>query len=331
MTIWTWPGRSSRTPGAVGADHRAASSAARRKDDASASGRSFGALFVSLLLLAVLGGGVYWGMGVVENNQSFKEFVAADYDSQRGRRRGHRSRFRRARAAPEIANLLLDKGIVESATAFVEAWRRTAAARTSSPAYKLKLRSPAADRPHRAARPGEQADQPVHRSREGLTVIETLAKLAEADRDPGRRLRGGGEGPGRARHHRRLVRPAGRQAGGDASIEGFLFPDTYGFDPAASATDILKMMVDQFLKVADDVECHGAGAGELGISPYEALIVASLAQAEAGKDEDFAKVARVAYNRAYKELIDCALPAVRRHRQLLAGAQRQADQDIRAT
>ncbi|WP_143162860.1 endolytic transglycosylase MltG, partial [Couchioplanes caeruleus] len=34
--------------------------------------------------------------------------------------------------------------------------------------------------------------------------------------------------------------------------------------------------------------------------PYEALIVASLSQAEAGIAEDLPKVARVAYNRAYK-------------------------------
>src|SRR4029453_14951696 len=35
------------------------------------------------------------------------------------------------------------------------------------------------------------------------------------------------------------------------------------------------------------------------ISPYEALIVASLAQAESGNDDDTGKIARVAYNRLY--------------------------------
>ncbi len=66
------------------------------------------------------------------------------------------------------------------------------------------------------------------------------------------------------------------------------------------------MMVDQFLTVAEEINFVDTARPTLGLSPYEALIVASLAQAEAGKAEDFAKVARVAYNRAVKELIDCA-------------------------
>ena len=44
---------------------------------------------------------------------------------------------------------------------------------------------------------------------------------------------------------------------------------------------------------------------ERKISPYEALIVASLAQAEAGNAEDLGKVARVAYNRVYSGNIPC--------------------------
>ena len=43
-----------------------------------------------------------------------------------------------------------------------------------------------------------------------------------------------------------------------------------------------------------------------GISPYEALIVASLAQAEAGNAEDLGKVARVAYNRVYSGTFPCS-------------------------
>jgi UPF0755 protein len=41
------------------------------------------------------------------------------------------------------------------------------------------------------------------------------------------------------------------------------------------------------------------------ISPYEALTVASLAQAEAGNDDDMGKVARVAYNRLYSGDFPC--------------------------
>ena len=44
---------------------------------------------------------------------------------------------------------------------------------------------------------------------------------------------------------------------------------------------------------------------ERKISPYEALIVASLAQAEAGNVADLGKVARVAYNRVYSGNFPC--------------------------
>ena len=64
------------------------------------------------------------------------------------------------------------------------------------------------------------------------------------------------------------------------------------------------MMVAQFIKVADEIDFKAKAQG-LGLSPYEVLIVASLAQVEAGKIEDFPKVARVAYNRVVKEQIDC--------------------------
>jgi UPF0755 protein len=71
-----------------------------------------------------------------------------------------------------------------------------------------------------------------------------------------------------------------------------------------TAADILKMMVAQFNKVTADINFK-ANAQKLGVSPYEALIVASLAQVEAGKESDFKNVARVAYNRAVKKMIDC--------------------------
>jgi UPF0755 protein len=87
------------------------------------------------------------------------------------------------------------------------------------------------------------------------------------------------------------------------SIEGFLFPSTYEFDPGATAEDMLRTMVNQFIQVAEDINFMDAVAA-LNITPYDALIVASLAQAEAGVPEDIGKIARVAYNRLYRDF-DC--------------------------
>jgi UPF0755 protein len=89
------------------------------------------------------------------------------------------------------------------------------------------------------------------------------------------------------------------------SIEGFLFPDTYEFKPGATATTMLKEMVKHFLAVTKGLTFSGRVRDGLDISPYEALIVASLAQAEAGNVDDLGKIARVAYNRVYSGDFPC--------------------------
>jgi UPF0755 protein len=83
-------------------------------------------------------------------------------------------------------------------------------------------------------------------------------------------------------------------------IEGFLFPDTYEFPPDATAAQVLETMVGRFLTVAEEIDFVERVEAERQILPYEALIVASLAQAEAGTEEDLGGVARVAYNRVYR-------------------------------
>lgn len=77
--------------------------------------------------------------------------------------------------------------------------------------------------------------------------------------------------------------------------EGFLFPASYDLLPDASATDVWSLMVKRFDIAADEADLV-TRARQLGYTPYEVLTVASLVQAE-GAPGDFAKVARVAYNR----------------------------------
>src|SRR3954452_15055267 len=56
-------------------------------------------------------------------------------------------------------------------------------------------------------------------------------------------------------------------------------------------------MVEHFMTVAKEVGFVKQAETQRNITPYEVLIVASLAQAEAGNADDLGKVARVAYNR----------------------------------
>jgi UPF0755 protein len=80
------------------------------------------------------------------------------------------------------------------------------------------------------------------------------------------------------------------------SAEGFLYPATYTIDPGTKPVDALNQMVTRFIQ-ADRDSGFSADAKSLGITPYEALIVASIIQAEAKFDADMPKVAEVIYNR----------------------------------
>jgi UPF0755 protein len=94
-----------------------------------------------------------------------------------------------------------------------------------------------------------------------------------------------------------FTRRDGKKVSGTA--EGFLFPDTYEFPPKATASEILSTMVGKFVDTTTDLGFVDTAEQKMSISPYEALIIASLAQAEAGVPGDMAKIARVAINRAY--------------------------------
>jgi UPF0755 protein len=77
--------------------------------------------------------------------------------------------------------------------------------------------------------------------------------------------------------------------------EGFMFPASYDLTGDETARTLLRSLVKRFNQASADVGLE-ARAKEVGLSPYQVLIVASLLQAEAAPN-DFGKVARVIYNR----------------------------------
>jgi UPF0755 protein len=81
-----------------------------------------------------------------------------------------------------------------------------------------------------------------------------------------------------------------------ASLEGYLFPETYRLDEGADELTALQTMVNQFDGVADQIDLAG-GAAALNLTPYQVVTVASLIQEEARIPDDMAKISRVIYNR----------------------------------
>jgi UPF0755 protein len=82
----------------------------------------------------------------------------------------------------------------------------------------------------------------------------------------------------------------------DKPLEGFLYPETYQVAEGADETVAIQSMVTQFDKVATELGLADA-PNTVGVSPYEALIVASLVEEEAKVDADRPKIAQVIYNR----------------------------------
>jgi UPF0755 protein len=84
-------------------------------------------------------------------------------------------------------------------------------------------------------------------------------------------------------------------------VEGFLFPATYDVEPGMGAVEALQMMTEKFAEVSAELELE-AGARQLGLSPYDVVVIASLIEDETALDEDRPKVARVILNRLARHM-----------------------------
>lgn len=77
--------------------------------------------------------------------------------------------------------------------------------------------------------------------------------------------------------------------------EGLLFPATYPIPEDATPASILGSMADEMARRLDSLDWSRIDA--LGVSRYEAIIVASLIEREAGNDAERPTIASVIYNR----------------------------------
>ncbi|MGK5518312.1 endolytic transglycosylase MltG [Micromonospora sp. URMC 107] len=257
-------------------------------------GKTVLALLLALVLLGGIGGGAFYGFDRV---QSY--FVTPDYD---GAGTGEVTvEIKRGALIADMANALVAADVVKSAKAFIEAAEANARSKNIQPGtYKLRKQMS-----------GESAVTAMldlkNRIVNGVTIPEgRTAKnvyklLSEKTKIPVKDFEAAAKDPiARGvpdwwfkRTDNKKVKP---------SIEGFLYPDTYEIPPKATAESILELMVENFLSVTQEMQFADRVQKERGgISPYEALIVASLAQAEAGNKDDLGKVARVAYNRVFGE------------------------------
>lgn len=88
------------------------------------------------------------------------------------------------------------------------------------------------------------------------------------------------------------------------TLEGYLFPATYTFDPGVSAETVIKTMVDRM-----EAELQSFGR-ELKDS-HDLLSLAALIQAEGKLEQDFYKISRVFANRLEKGMLLQSDPTVK--------------------
>lgn len=93
---------------------------------------------------------------------------------------------------------------------------------------------------------------------------------------------------------------------GPKRLEGYLFPDTYNISEKTTEKEIIEMMLDRFSK--EMTPEFKNKAEKLGLTAREAVILASIIEREAMKDEERPKVAAVFLNRLHKnwKLESCA-------------------------
>jgi UPF0755 protein len=95
-----------------------------------------------------------------------------------------------------------------------------------------------------------------------------------------------------------LAHPAtlGLPAYAKGNPEGFLYPATYDVPKNANATTMLKLMTAKYASIAAQLQLVKTAQNKK-LDPYQAVIVASIIAGETNRKQDYAKVARVIYNR----------------------------------
>ncbi|MGC4888516.1 endolytic transglycosylase MltG [Micromonospora sp. DT227] len=274
--------------------HRRGAVRRRQGKSGGSRGKTFLALALALVLLGGIGGGAYYGFDRIQNY-----FVTPDYD---GSGTGEAIvQIKQGALIADMADALVAADVVKSTKAFIEAAEENARSKNIQPGtYKLRKQM-SGDAAVTAMLDLKNKIVNGLTIPEGRTAKNVYKLLSEKTDIPVKEFETAAKDPEALgvpdwwfkRSDGKKIKP---------SIEGFLFPDTYEIPPKATAETVLKLMVENFLSVTGEMKFADRVQAERGgVSPYEALVVASLAQAEAGNKDDLGKVARVAYNRVYGE------------------------------
>lgn len=236
------------------------------------------ALSVVLVVLLALGGAGVYAWSVFGDRISLQlGWTTNDYEGT-----GHSEAIvtiREGDIGEDVAKTLADAGVVKTSQAFYELLlAQSTPVEFQVGSYLLKLEMSAQAALEALQDEANRVELTVVLP-EGVSAMSALARAAEVTGLP----MSGFEAA--AKHPSKFGVPADFP-----SLEGFLFPATYIFEPNDTADTIVQKMVDRMWQAL----------GEHGVAEADALRVltlASLVQQEAGNTEEMPKISRVFLNR----------------------------------
>ena len=236
------------------------------------------ALGVVVLLIGGVAGGGVWAWNTYEGK--IREVMGWEEpkDYEAGQAHGEATLTIAEGDVPAtISKSLYEAGVTKTSGAFYDMLIKTQQNPTFYPGvYRLQQKMSA----EAALAALKNPDNKLENSalvREGLTIDKILPLLADGLSLP------------LADFQAAVAKPSDYGVSAD-TLEGWLFPATYTFNPGVTAKDVIAQMVDHTKQALDD-------AGVPEADRQRVLTIASIIQREARYEDDFYKVSRVIENR----------------------------------
>ena len=239
-----------------------------------------GALFAIVLVAVVAVGG--W---LAVQAKAFLETAASTEHEERI------VEIPRGAGPRKVASLLADQGVVADAERFALflRWRRAAGSLRAG-----EFRFFTDQRPGEVLgvlRSAAEVTWPVTLP-EGLRIEEMAALVEQAGMGPASRY------VELARDRAWIASQSLPLSPPPVNLEGLLVPDTYSFRRGATVDDVVAAQLDRLRAVWD--ERRVARAKEIGLTPYQVHVLASVVEKETAAQEERPLIARVFHNRLKK-------------------------------
>jgi UPF0755 protein len=244
--------------------------------------RSFVAVLVSLSILVLAGGAVWFGAKpIIASLTAPSDFPGPGTGSVM-------VKIEAGASGRAIGQLLAEKKVVKSAKAFVDAANKDPRAQKIRPGtYELRLQMTSSGAIALLSDPKNRQVKTftVAEGKRVAEIVDIIAKTGIAKKD----LQAALKDPAALG----IPEWATSKKGLKFPAEGFLFPKTYEVEPGDTAVSVLSAMVTETL---DELTAAGVPSGQ----EWKVLTEASILQAEGGKSSDYPKMARALDNRTKK-------------------------------